>query len=193
MARNDINKPTQDLQSDDGAVLWSFVQGEQQEYPITLNFLTNAFGYTFEAVLVEANNVEGSEDIPDAVKPAGVKTTLTVRVPQERGTWAANTAYTREDVVLYNSQYYKLRIGTDRINAVAPDTDVYWEVYVPNKVYVQFTEALSTTWTVQPTVSVPIYGFFELRVTEPAGGVFRRTWKPVRGIVAFNFSPTEMV
>jgi len=194
MARTPISIITSDLQSDTGNVLWSFVQGEQLEFPITLNFVTNAgVGYTYEAVIMEANNVAGDATIPTTVRTSGVNTTLTVRVPTDRGTWAAGTAYNREDVVLYGSAYYKLLTGTARINATLPNADPLWEVYIPNKVYIQFILSLAATWTVQPTAITPVYGFFELRVTEPAGGVFQRTWKPMRGVVEILFSPTNLV
>ena len=195
MARSKILNTTEDLQSDSGAVLWSLVRGEQLEFSVTLNFLTNADGYTYEAVVMEADNVQGSETIPIAVKGGGVNTTLTVRVPPEQGTWNAGTAYDREDVVLYSSQYYKLSSGTARVNATPPSSDPFWEVYVPNKVYIQFPATLSVTpaWSETPTTRAPIYGFFELRVTEPAGGVYQRTWKPMRGVVELLFSPTDLV
>lgn len=49
-------------------------------------------------------------------------------------------------------------------------------------------------WYVRPSIGSPVYGFFELRVSErnnPFG--FRRTWKPVRGMVSFYFSPTSLI
>jgi hypothetical protein len=48
-------------------------------------------------------------------------------------------------------------------------------------------------WVVQPSLVATIHGFFELRVTEPAGGVYQRTWKPMRGLVEFLYSPTAVV
>lgn len=194
MARTDINKTVHDLQSDDGAILLSLIQGEQREYPVTLNFLTNAYGYTYEAVLIEANNVSGSESIPTTIAVDAVKNTLTVRVPPERGAWSAVGVYNREDVVLYSSVYYKLNITTvDYTSATIPSSDPKWEVYIPNKVYVQFPKTLSIDYAVEPTADVPVYSFFELSVTEPMGTIYRKIWKPVRGIVEFAFSPTELV
>lgn len=194
MARTDINKIVQDLQSDDGSVLWSLILGEQIEYPVTLDFVTNAYYYIYEAVLVEADNIDGSEDIPDAVKPNGVRTNLNVRVPLERGPWDANTVYNREQVVVYNSVYYKLGNAVNYLSNITPDLDPFWEEHDPRIVYVQFPSTLAATWSNVPTVSKSVYGFFELRVTEPVGGsVFLRTWKPVRGVVEFSFSPTELL
>jgi hypothetical protein len=193
MARSKITDTTIDLQSDSGGVLWSFVKGEQLEFPITLNFLTNAYGYTYEAVIMEADNVLGSDEIPINVKSGGVNTTLTVRVPIEKGTWNPASAYDREDVVLYSGTYYKLSSGTSRVSATIPSSDPLWVVYVPNKVYIQFPSTVGSTWTVQPTTQANVYGYFELRVTEPSGGVYQKTWKPMRGLVSLEFSPTDLV
>lgn len=196
MARSQIGTITSDLQSDSGSVLWSLVQGEQLEFSVTLNFISNVgAGYIFEAVIIEALNVSGNSDIPTVARPSGVETTLTVRVPTDRGTWAAGTAYDREDVVLYSAVYYKLSSGSGRIDPTLPNADPLWEVYVPNKVYIQFPALLATTptYAVQPTSVSPVYGFFELRVTEPSGGVYTRTWKPMRGLVEILYSPTNIV
>jgi len=193
MARTDINKVLQDLQEDDGSVLFSLILGEQREFPITLNFLANAYGYTYEAVLVEALNVAGSEEIPKSVQPGGVKTTLVVRVPTDRGNWFSGNAYDREDYVKYGSVYYKMKNGTGYTSAIPPNTDPAWEEYTPNKIYIQFPSTLGAGYAVQPTVDIPVYAFFELSVTEPVGGLYRQTFKPVRGVVEFSFSPTELV
>jgi hypothetical protein len=167
------------------------------EYPVTLNFLSNAgAGYTYEAVLMEALNVLGSPDIPTAPRPSGINTTLNVRVPTERGQWSGVTAYNREDVVLDGLYYYKLKSGSARVNATAPASDPnFWEVYTPNKVYVQFPDTLTLipAWSVQPTLTASVYGYFELSVKEPIGGVFQRTWKPMRGLIKFDYSPTQVV
>jgi len=194
MARGNIVAPSADLVSDSGSVLWSIVKGEQLEFPITLNFLDIAGnGYTFEAVVVEALNIVGQTDKPVTVKSGGVQTVLNVRVPAFTGVWNSSGSYNREDVVSYNGLYYKLSAGVNRVSITVPSSDAVWEVYVPNKVYIQFPTTLGATWTVQPTAETETYGFFELRVTEPAGGVFQRTWKPMRGMVEISFSPTDIV
>lgn len=198
MARSQIIEISTDIQTDNGTVLWSFVQGEQLEFPVTLNFLDNIWGgYVYEAVVVEAENVEGSDGIPTTINPTNpVKTTLTVRIPVNAGVWSAVTPYSREDVVSYNGNYYKLKSGADRVSATTPDLDVnYWELYVPNKVYIQFPKELSVApaYAVQPTAASSIRGFFELRVTEPDGSIYKRTWKPLRGVVELLFSPTALV
>lgn len=197
MARSNFGQNQIDLQSDGGTVLWSIIQGEQLEYPITLDFLTNAdAGYTYEAVIVEGANIANDESVPSVARTGGNNLTLVVRVPLEKGAWSAATAYNREDVVSYNGLYYKLFSGTNRVSAVLPTVDTaYWVLHEPNKVYIQFPDTLTLTpaWLVQPTLISDVYGFFELSVKEPAGGVFQRTWKPMRGLVAFKYSPTQVV
>jgi hypothetical protein len=196
MARSSIGTISNDLQTDTGSVLWSIVQGEQLEFPIVLNFLENAgAGYSYEAVVMEAANIAGDSTPPVDVRLGGVNTTLTVRVPADKGAWASTTAYSREDVVSYAGVYYKLKSGNNLVNATLPTADTNWELYTPNQVYVQFPATLSTlpAWAVQPNSVSPVHGFFELRVTEPSGGVFTRTWKPMRGLIEILFSPTNLV
>jgi hypothetical protein len=194
MARSDITSPTVDLQSDGGSVLWSMVRGEQLEFPITLSFIENVgAGYTYEAVVVEGLNVAG--EIPSIAKPSGDQVTLNVRVPNYRNIWVATNSYDREDVIRYSNVYYKLGNQTSYISSTTPNLDPNWEIYIPNVVYVQFPAALSISpvWSVLPTATTAVYGFFELRITEPTGGIFRKTWKPVRGLVKIMYSPTEDV
>ena len=194
MARSKITETKDDVIEDSGSVLWSFVRGEQLEFPITLNFVRNVTaGYTYEAVVVEADNIPGNEAIPTNIKAGGVQTKLTVRIPVDRGMWEPIQAYNREEIVLHNGQYYKLTYGAARITSVSPDLDSAWEIADLSKVYLQFPKTLGATWDVQPSVGFPVYGFFELRVTAPTDNIFQRTWKPVRGMVQLLFSPTEIV
>jgi hypothetical protein len=194
MARSPITDTSSDINTDSGAVLWSVVKGEQLEFPITMNFITDATsGYQYEAVVVEALNVSGQTDRPTAIKPSGVQSVLTVRVPTNRGTWQAVQAYNQEEVVLYNNIYYRLLSGAGRVSATLPNVDPYWVETALNKIYVQFTLALGSTWAVQPTSVSNTYGFFELRVTETSNSIFARTWKPIRGMVEILFSPTDIV
>jgi hypothetical protein len=194
MSRSQLSNIVTSLQSDSGSVLWSFVRGEQLEFPVILNFIPNASaGYVFEAVVVEANNVIGQQEMPSSVKSGGVQTVLTVRVPTDRGTWAAITAYDTDDLVKYGSLYYKLRYGAAYVSGTLPTVDPNWEEWVPNKIFIRFPASLGATWGVPPTTGANSYGFFELRVTEPAGPSFRRTWKPLRGMVEVLFSPTDIV
>ena len=194
MARSKLTNPTNDIVNDGGAVLWSIIKGEQLEFPVTVNFITNiSTGYTFEAVVVEANNVVNQTTIPTTIKLGGVQSILTVRVPTLIGTWSASGAYSQSEVVLYNSKYYELLSGIARVSTITPDLDPLWTETTLNKLYIQFPSTLGATWTVQPTVGFPSYGFFELRITEPSNPVYQKTWKPVRGMVEILFSPTDVV
>lgn len=194
MARSYIINPTEDLITDSGAVLWSFVKGEQLEFPVTLNFVEDCtIGYTFEAKVLEAMNVADQTDPPLLILPGGVSETLTVRVPTKRGNWDSAQAYNKEEVVLYNNIYYKLAKGAGRISSITPDIDPLWVTTNLSKVYVQFPKTIGSTWSVLPQPSYSVYGFFELRVTEPTDAIFTRTWKPVRGLVQLSYSPTYSI
>ena len=191
MARSRLLDPAIDLITDGGDVLWSFVRGEQLEFPVTLNFVENVMaGYTYEAVVVEANNVAEQLVTPTQVKPSGVTNILTVRVPTNRGNWDSAQAYNKEEVVYYGAKYYKLVSGVALTNSTTPNLSTNWIETNLSKVYLQFPKTLGATWSQVPTVSTPVYGFFELRVTEPQDNIFRRTWKPIRGMVEILFSPT---
>jgi hypothetical protein len=181
MARSLLEKVSNDLQSDPGSVLFSFVKGEQLSLPLDINGLTDLTGLTFEAVVIEANNVVDQTDYPKTYKSGGVQNTLTVVIPTYQGNWSAPTAYSENDTVYYNAKYYRLYRGTAYVNATTPDLDT-----------THFPMTLGSTWTVQPTVISNTYGFFELRVTENSGA-FPSTWKPVRGMVEILFSPTDIV
>jgi hypothetical protein len=197
MARSKLTNVSNDLITDIGGVLWSLIKAEQLEFPVTLSFLENAsLGYTYEAVVIEALNVSGQtrEQKPTAIKPDGVQTVLPLRIPTYRGNWDAAQAYNREELVLYSGKYYKLKSGVARTSAVLPSLDTaFWVETLANKIYIQYPSTLGSTWAVSPVGDSPVYGFFELRVTEPADAVYRRTWKPIRGMVEILFSPTELV
>jgi hypothetical protein len=197
MARSRLTNTSQDLIADGGAVLWSFVKGEQLEFPITLNFVEDASvkannNYVYEAVVVEAANVARQVDRPTDIRENGIQTRLFVRLPVYLGAWQGAVAYNKEDVVLYNNKYYKLVQGSARINNTIPSTDPLWTETSLNTVYLQYPSTLASTWAVQPVVDAPVYGFFELRVTEPQDQIFTRTFKPIRGMVEILFSPTDV-
>ena len=196
MARSRLPDTVSDQTSDSGNLLWSIVQGEQLEFPVTFgpNFIEDVTtpGYVFEAALVEGLNTPDQESAPEMIRTGGVTDTLVVRVPTYMGLWDAINAYNKEEVVLYGGNYYKLLGGVARVNATTPDLDPLWEVTSLRRVYVQFDKDIAATWTVQPGVGNPVYGFFELRVTEPTDAIFTRTWKPVRGVVEILFSPTHV-
>ena len=63
------------MNEDDGSVLWSFLEGEQNEYEVTVNFLTNLDDYEVEAVVMEALNT-GNGKVPKEVRNGGISTSL---------------------------------------------------------------------------------------------------------------------
>lgn len=196
MARSSLGDTTQDINTDSGAVLMSLIMGEQVEFPITLDFLSDiGLGYTYEAVVVEAANVAGQTEKPTSLQPSGVQSTLTVRVPTNRGIWDPLQAYNTGEITRYGDIWYsKDREATEAVvDSTPPISSPKWIPTDPNTVYVQFPSTLAGTWAIQPAVAYNVYGFFELRVTEPAGVSFRRTWKPIRGMVQMLFSPTQLV
>ncbi len=75
MARSKITSASQDLISDNGAVLASIVDGEQLHLEVTLNWLTNLTGYQLKVNVIEALNL-GDGKIPTTVRPSGVITQL---------------------------------------------------------------------------------------------------------------------
>jgi hypothetical protein len=194
MARSRLTNPTDDLIQDSGSVLWSFVKGEQLEFPITLNFVEDVTaGYQYEAVVVEGANIPDTDEVPITIQTSGIQTKLNVRVPIKRGNWDPAQAYNREEVVYYDGKFYKLNSGIARTSAITPDVDPLWLETSLSRIYLQFPKTLANNWSVSPTVGFPVYGFFELRITEPTDGIFQRTWKPIRGMVQILFSPTEIV
>lgn len=193
MARSQINEIKTDLLSDPGSVLFSFVLGEQLQYPLDIDFISTTAGYTFEAVVIEADNQVGQESAPTTHKTGGVQVTLPILIPPNMGTWSSATAYNEYDIAFYDTKWYRLKYGAGYTSALTPDVDTtHWEESVANRIYVRFPKTLGSTWTVTPTVTSEVFGFFELRVTE-AAGAFPLTWKPVRGMVELSFSPTDLV
>jgi hypothetical protein len=192
MARSKLTATTTDIITDGGSVLWSIVRGEQLEFPVTLTFIDDVTkpGYIWEAIVVEGLNVAGQRSPPTAVHPAAVATQLVVRIPVVIGKYTATTAYTRENVVTWEGKAYRLFAGVASYPGV-PGVDPLWIETTLNIIYLQFPASLAAGWELQPTVADSIYGFFELRVTEPVQNIFSRTWKPVRGMVEILFSPTE--
>jgi hypothetical protein len=194
MARSRFMDPVVDVMTDSGSILWSFVKGEQLEYPVTLTFVEDVtLPYQFEAVIVEGKNLSLQEDPPLTIQPGGVQTTLNIRLPVYTGVWNAVAAYDAEDVVSFGGSYYRLTTGAAYTNADPPGVDPLWAVTALNIIYIQFPSTLASTWAVEPMVDYPVYGFFELRVTEPNNSIYVRTWKPVRGLVEILFSPTDIV
>jgi len=205
MSRSSLLQIEEQLVDDSGSVLFSFVKGEQLEFPVLMNFIENepvivngapvhpASLYSFEAVVVEALNVIDQTDKPTNIAVNPVINRLVVRVPTYRGDWLATGMYSKENVVRHDNKYWKLLIGANRINPLPPGVDGTWVETVLNKIFVQFPNSLGSTYLIKPQVNFPVYGFFELRVTEPYDVIFVRTWKPVRGMVEILFSPTDYV
>jgi hypothetical protein len=202
MARTPIIDDGESLIDDSGTVLWSFIRGEALEFPIVINFLsdcTDASGYVFNAIVVEAENSPNQTEAPDTLQAGGVVTNFNVspdggiRLLHAIGSpnWAPATSYDAGDLIYYtsNEKYYTLLSGTDRINATTPDIDPYWLETTKNTVYLRFPDTLGATWAQKPKIGCATYGFFELQVQEPTGFSFRRKWKPVRGMVELLYSP----
>ena len=194
MARSNIGRTSADLIKDSGSVLFSLVMGEQLEYPVTLEFLPNINNsFIFEAVVVEALNVPYQGSPPKEHLTGGAQTTLVVRLPPVRGQWEPAGAYYTNEIVTYNGRTFRMMQGMGRVNSMPPDLDPVWEEVTGGLVYIQFPKTLGLDWQQMPTVDSHVYGFFELRVTQPAGAAFQSTWKPVRGMIELQFSPTELV
>jgi len=193
MARSLLNEISTDLITDSGSVLWSFVEGEQLEFPISIEFIDNVLnGYEFECVVVEGLNVLGQDEPPEDIRPTGAQTVLNLRLPNYVGNWQENVTYGTEEVTSHESSFFKLLEGP-YFGEFTPDLDENWIEFSMNTIYVQFPSTLASDWLIKPTANKPVYGFFELRVTEPDNSIFRKTWKPVRGLVKILFSPTHLV
>jgi len=199
MARTPITAEGESLVDDTGTVLWSFIRGEQLEFPVKINFLsdcTTASGYVFEACILEAGNSTNQTEAPDILEPGGVKTDLTVANGSIRqlvnlGTWGAATAYNAGEVVLYSAKYYYLLAGTARVSATLPTADPLWIETTLNTIFLRFASTIGGDWAIKPKIGYATYGFFELSVREPATFAWRRTWKPVRGMIELLYSPIQ--
>jgi hypothetical protein len=193
MARSPITEISEDLIEDAGSILWSVIQGEQLEFPVALSFLSLIDNtYTIEAVIIEGEN-DGLGTVPTTINQTDpIKDTLTVRLPVYHGVWNPSGSYVLGEYVSYGTAFYYL-FGNATVGLVPSDDSDNWELFTPNRIYVQFDSTLSTDYDVTPTVDTPIYGFFELAVTEPISTILQKTWKPVRGLVQFRFSPTSLV
>jgi len=77
MARSKITSSSQDIISDDGAVLISVVQGEQIQLNLTLNWLINVDGYTILSKVVEGAN-DGLGTKPELVASTPIVTNLPI-------------------------------------------------------------------------------------------------------------------
>jgi hypothetical protein len=199
MARTPITADGESLVDDSGTVLWSFIRGEQLEFPVKINFLTDCTtgsGYVFEACILEAGNVSNQTAPPDTLEPAGIKTDLTVanggvRQLVDLGTWSAAGAYNAGEVVLYSTKYYYLLAGVARVSATLPTVDPMWIETTKNTIFLRFASTLGADFSIKPKIGFSTYGFFELSVREPATYAWRRVWKPVRGMIELLYSPLQ--
>jgi len=192
MARSYLTDPPESLNSDSGAILWSFIRGEQQEFPVVINFLddcTAGNGYIFEAVVLEALNVAEQMDPPTRVQPGGSKINVEIRQLVDEGVWDPDAAYNSGELVSYGSSYYMLEYGIAYTSMVVPSDDPAWVETSKNTLFLRFHSDLGDDWAVEPSVGWSVYGFFELSVKEPVTYSFQRCWKPVRGMVQLLFSP----
>ena len=183
--RSRLLNPRQDLISDNGAILLSLIQGEQLEYPIVLN--TGSF--VLNAVCVEGFNLPSQKRAPSAIRPGGVRTPLTIRKPNYRGTWNPIVAYDVGDLVVHEGRHLTRRISASPIDSSVPVDGPIWNEISAGTVYLRLPSELSMDWQIQPSVNSPVYGFIEVAVSETGGG-FPRTWKPVRGLIEYLYSPT---
>lgn len=190
MARSRLPNPAVDLIKDGGAVLFSFIDGEQIEYPIDLNFLHSPSGHTIVVSVVEARNIPLQTEKPISAEPGGVRTDLSLRIPKFRGAFSPITAYSVGDMVSYNGLCYIRALSPLMVDPLTPDLNPYWVESPRSRIYIQFPSTLCDNWKVRPQVGYAVYGFIEVSVTENEGQ-FPRTWKPVRGMVELLFSPTK--
>jgi len=192
VARSRIASKSIDLQSDNGSVLWSLVQGEQLEFQINLEFLPDITNFDIEAVVIEGFN-DGAGTIPTTVKaPSPVVTNLGIVVPTHLGEWYIGMTATYNELTTYYGITYKWISVTPSTSADVPGVSTNWQVYTNNKLNIKFPKTLSSTYSVQPAPEAPVYAFFELSISEGSNATFPRIWKPVRGIIEFLFSPTEL-
>ena len=199
MARASINSAMTDLVSDSGSVLWSVIRGEQLELRVVLPFIDNILestNFEYEAVFIEGENL-GEGAYPSRIRPSGESVVLPVRIPSYQGLWAAGNVCNTGEVFSHAGSVYEFN-GPPGFVSNDPPTDhlgTLWSATTMNTIYIQLSEAHTSieTWEVLPEVAKPVYGFFELRITEKTHPVFPRTWKPVRGMIEVRFSPTHLV
>jgi len=187
MARSRIINPTDDLVSDSGSVLFSLIQGEQIEYPIVLEGLDlPPSEYDVTATLLEAANISMQTQLPTSLQPGGAITVVSIRSPAYRGEWQAAVFYATGELASYLGKYYLcLQDGSGQIPSA-----LAWREVPAGLAYLRFASTASKDWAVQPAPDFNVYGFLEVRVEERTGA-FRRVWKPIRGMVEYQFTVNE--
>ena len=162
MSRSKISTPTKSVVSDDGAILFPVIEGEQLQLQFGLGWLTNLAGYNIHAKIVEAVN-DGDGTIPTDIKAGGVRRMLT--------------------------------IGNGYIRNVN-DGDNKFVLVIPYDVVAGFSP--------KPSPGRPVYAFIDVEVGEPGTGdpddpvgdpalPGQQVWKPIRGLLAISYSPTETI
>lgn len=188
MARADINKPTVDPIVDEGSVLYSFIMTERTYQEVELSFVEDITQFTVTASFIEANNVLGVEEVPDTVKPGATSKVLTCVLPVIKGDYDPAAQYEQGDYVSHNGSNWRAEPGTS--NAVTlpepSDAEPKWAKSNPNTVQVLFDETLGKDFAVQPTVTTPVYGFFQLKLTQKSTKA--QVFIPVRGVVALHYA-----
>ena len=192
MTRSTITDRTIDLNTDAGAVLWSIVQGEQREFPLTISSLTDISGYTFKAIVIEALNT-ATTFTPSAIKAGGATEELVVRVPVYRGQWVISESYAYGDVVLHNGATYIKGPFVTGIDTDQPSGSAKWTAHTHNVIYIRFPSTFANAWAPQPSPIKSVFGFFELSINEPPSTIaYVQRYKPVRGLVESVFSPIDV-
>lgn len=170
MARSRISQQGVQLTNDNGAVLFSVVDGEMTRYQISPRWITNLNGYTIDAKIVEGANTNGA--LPTGVAASPVTSNLKIRY--QTGTDAdGNPTY--NDLTGTN--------GDSPVVVTTTETLTSFEVIVPS----DLIDAYST----QPAPNLPVYGFFGLEIADTGTGAEQQIWKPMRGLVEVLYSATE--
>lgn len=62
-----------------------------------------------------------------------------------------------------------------------------------NQFILVIPQTLGSTWSVQPGVDTPVYGFVDMEIQDTGIGDRKQIWKPFRGLIEIRYSPTEVV
>ena len=155
--RNAITTFANTAVDDGGNTLFTLAIGEQLEFPVALNFLSGDLsGLTFEAVVIEAENLAGQTSAPKTVAANAAKTKLNVRVPTYRGNWQGDQAYSMEDIVVSGGVYYARTVGVNIVSPSAPNVSSEWVVADPRVVYIQSPMTLGSDWKLRPGVDFSV-------------------------------------
>lgn len=160
MARSNISNTTKSVNSDDGAVLFSVINGEQIHYEITVDWITNLTGYNIHANIVECAN-DGSGTKPTEIKSGGVQVLLTQTSGHIREVDDGNNKF--KLVIPYN-------VANNMVPQPKPDRPIYayfdLEIGEPGT---GDTSPIGDAAAPEKQVWKPIRGLIEIRysTTEP--------------------------